>query len=198
MVTIAITGGIACGKSLVGRYVEELGIPVCEADAVGHRALSLGGEARAAVVREFGAEVVGADGEIDRAVLGAKVFADPGKLERLNALTHPVILRQLREWVLVQPAGTGYAAAIIPLLHEVQDDAHWDVVVCVTSPQADQLRRLAERGLTEAEALARIRAQWDQVRKGESSDYVIHNCGSQELLREQTERVVRSIRGESS
>ncbi len=198
MVTIAITGGIACGKSLVGRYVEELGIPVCEADTVGHAVLGKGGAAHAAVVREFGPAVLGVDGEINRTALGARVFSNPEELERLNALTHPEIVRRIQDWIRTRPAGTEYAAAIIPLLHETGGEKHWDAVVCVTAPQADQVRRLAERGLTEAEAMARIRAQWDQTRKTERSDYVIHNCGSQELLREQTERVVRSIRGESS
>ena len=198
MVTIAITGGIACGKSLVGRYMKELGLPVCEADELGHAVLAGDGESYAAVVGEFGPTIVGADGGIDRARLGALVFSVPEKLERLNALTHPAIMRRLRAWIVNQPAGTGYVAAVIPLLHEIQDEGHWDVVVCVTSPQSDQMRRLEERGLAENEAEARIRSQFDQSRKMESSDYVIHNCGSQDLLREQTVRVVRSIRGEAS
>lgn len=198
MVTIAITGGIACGKSLVGRYMEKLGIPVCEADKLGHEVLARGGEAYAAVIKEFGATIVGPDGEIDRARLGTLVFSAPGKLERLNALTHPAIMRRLRAWIGAQPAGTGYAAAVVPLLHEIRDEGHWDVVVCVTSPQSDQMRRLAERGLVANEAEARVRAQFDQARKMEGSDYVIHNCGSQDLLREQTVKVVRSIRGEAS
>jgi dephospho-CoA kinase len=198
MLTLAITGGIACGKSLVGRLMMEMGIPVCEADGLGHVVLGRAGEAYAAVLAEFGPSVLGADGEIDRVRLGTQVFSDPERLQRLNALTHPAIMRRIENWIGGQPAGTGYAAVIIPLLFEIRDEEHWDVVVCVTSPSMDQMRRLAERGLTESEAGARIRAQLDQARKMEGSDYVIHNCGSQALLREQTERVVRTIRGESS
>jgi dephospho-CoA kinase len=87
-------------------------------------------------------------------------------------------------------------AVVIPLLYEIRDEGNWDVVVCVAAPEADQRRRLAGRGLTDAEASVRIRAQWAQMAKMEHSDYVIYNCGSATLLKEQTERVMRSIRGE--
>lgn len=196
MVTIAITGGIACGKTLVGHYMREAGIPVCETDEVGHEVLAKGGTVHEEVVRAFGATVLRADGEISRPALGKMVFADPEKLACLNRLTHPEIMRRLRQWIASQPTAVECVAAIVPLLHEIGDEAHWDHVVCVAAPEADQRKRLRERGLTDAESLARIQAQLAQAVKMEHSDYVIFNCGDKDLLREQTTRVVRSIRGE--
>ena len=196
MVTIAITGGIACGKSLVGLYMRGVGIPVCETDELGHAVLVKGELVYEAVVKAFGPSVLQADGEISRNALGTMVFADPDKLAHLNSLTHPEIMRRLRQWIADRSLAAGCVAAIIPLLHEIRDEESWDKVVCVAATEVDQLERLRGRGLTEAEGLARIRAQFVQAVKMERSDYVIYNCGSKELLREQTTRVVRSIRGE--
>lgn len=196
MVTLAITGGIACGKSLVGQYLHEMGIAVCDADDVGHGLLAERGNIYDAVVDAFGHGILCPDGAIDRRALGGVVFSDPRSLARLNALMHPEIMRRLRQWVSSRPSGTGYAAVVVPLLHEVGDEEHWDVVACVAATASEQLRRLGDRGMSPAEALARIRSQWTQAEKMERSDYVIYNCGSKELLREQTERMMRSIRGE--
>lgn len=198
MVAVAITGGIACGKSLVGQFVGQLGVPVCEADQFGHEVLARDGEAFGAVVEAFGPSILGPDGGIDRARLGAVVFGDAVSLARLNGLTHPPIMKKVRDWVRAQSTQADCAAAIIPLLYEIGDEPNWDVVICVASPRSEQLKRLGDRGLTEAQALERIGAQWDQATKMERADYVIHNCGNRELLWEQTERVVRSIRGESA
>lgn len=194
MRTIAITGGIACGKSLVGRYVREMGVPVCEADDVAREVLAKGEIVRERVVAEFGAGILRADGEIDRAVLARLVFGDPVKLGRLNEITHPEIMRRLRSWVGGQPPGTSPVAAVIPLLHEVHDEGWWNVVVCVAAPEVEQGRRLAARGMEAGEAQARIRSQLPLTEKMEKSDYVIFNCGSEGLLREQVGRVMRSIR----
>ena len=198
MVTIAITGGIACGKSLVGRYLADMGVPVCEADRIGHDIMEKGGVAYESVVKAFGLGVVGSDGAIDRGCLAEQVFSDPRKRAHLNALTHPEIMRGIRQWIERQAGKVPHVAAIIPLLYEIADEDHWDVVVCVAAPAAEQRRRLMERGLTEVAALARIRAQLTQAEKMERARFVIYNCGSRELLREQTERVMRSLRGERS
>jgi dephospho-CoA kinase len=195
MVRIAITGGIACGKSLVASFMTERGVPVCEADEVGHAVLKPGEAVHAAVADWFGPAVLGADGTIDRARLGRLVFADEVRLGELNRLTHPEILRRLRGWVAVQPATAAAVAVVIPLLYEIGDEGNWDCVVCVASPAADQRRRLMERGLTESEARLRIRRQWPQERKMERADYVICNNGSRELLQQQTNDVVRHICG---
>ncbi len=195
MLSIAITGGIACGKSLTGRYLAGMGVPVCEADDVARAVLAKGEAVRDRVVEEFGPGVVLPDGELDRAALARLVFGDPVKLGRLNALTHPEIMRRLRAWVSSQPAAVTCVAAVIPLLHEIRDEEHWDAVVCVVAPEGEQRRRLEARGMDAGEAGARIRSQLRLSEKMERSDYVIFNGGSEQLLQEQIGRVMRSIRG---
>ena len=194
MFKLALTGGIACGKSLTGKIMAQSGIPVCEADQIGHSVLKEDESVRNAVVREFGATVLAPDGTIDRATLGRMVFADPSRLARLNALTHPAIMRRINDWVQAQTADC--VAVIIPLLYEIGAEKGWDGVVCVAAPEADQLRRLTERGLSPVEAKARIDAQLSLAMKMEQADYVIYNGGSQTVLEEQVKQVLRSIRGD--
>ena len=174
----------------------QAGIPVCETDEIGHRVLEQDESVRSGVIREFGTGVIGPDGRIDRTVLGRMVFDDPGKREALNALTHPTIMQKVSEWLEVKSAVSESATVIIPLLYEIGAEKDWDKVLCVAAPEADQLRRLAERGLSPDEARARIAAQMSLALKMERADFVIYNCGSKALLEEQTKQVMRSIRGE--
>lgn len=171
-------------------------MPVCETDKIGHDVLEQDEPVKMALIREFGAGITSPDGKIDRSVLGQEVFADPGKLKKLNRLTHPAILKRLEGWLAEQAATSKYATAIIPLLYEIGAETDWDVVICVGSPEADQLRRLTERGLTPAEARARIGAQMSLAEKMERADYVIYNCGSKVLLEKQVKQVLRGIRGD--
>ena len=189
---VAITGGIACGKSRVGEFLVAWGTPVCEADSVAHRAMRPSGPAYAAVVEKFGNGILGASGEIDRAKLGELVFTDPAARAALNAAVHPHVLRDVRRWLGAQRAPA--AAAIIPLFYEVGEDRNWDTVVCVAAPAAAQIARLRERGLTEAQARARIAAQMPVIEKMTRADFVVWNGGSLDVLEEQTRRVWRRIR----
>lgn len=195
MVRIAITGGIACGKSLVAATFGEQGIPVCEADALAHAVLAPGDAVHEAVVARFGRAVLAPGGGIDRAHLGRLVFGDAAALADLNRLTHPEIMRRLRAWVDERSASCPQVAAVIPLLYEIGDEASWDLVVCVAAPEDQQLSRLRGRGLSEAEARQRVACQWPQEKKMERADFVIYNGGSVDLLRRQSEGVVRYIRG---
>lgn len=176
-------------------FMEERGVPVCEADELAHAVLAPGEAVHAAVAAWFGPGVLGADGAVDRVRLGRLVFADEARLAELNRLTHPEIMRRLRDWVAAQPATLAAVAAVIPLLYEIGDEREWDCVVCVASPADDQMRRLMQRGLTETEARLRVMQQWPQELKMERADYVICNNGSRELLRQQTNDVVRHICG---
>ncbi len=192
---IAITGNIGCGKSLVGRYLAELGIPVRDADDVAREVLEAGDPVRDRVLAEFGPGILAGDGTIDRAALGREVFGDSLKRERLNALMHPEILRRLRDWVGAQENSAPCAVAIIPLLYEAGDESNWDRVICVFTPADEQRRRLSARGMTEEEIEARMRAQLPQEEKMRRADVVIFNGGSEQLLREQVERVIKGILG---
>ena len=172
------------------------GVPVCEADEIGHEVLEKDGAVQAALIKEFGTDIVGTNGHIDRAVLGKCVFAEPARRLTLNRLTHPAILKRLDDWVASQAATSDCVIAIIPLLYEVGAEQAWDKVICVGGPEADQLRRLTGRGLSREEALARIGSQMSQAGKLERADYVIYNCGSKSLLEKQVNQVLRAIRGE--
>lgn len=196
MIKIALTGGIACGKSLVGEMLRERGFPVCEADTIGHEVLEQDESVKSALIKEFGTAIVSADGHIDRAVLGSSVFAEAGRRIALNRLTHPAILKRLADWLASQTMTADCVIAIIPLLYEIGMEKAWDKVICVGAPATMQLERLTERGLSQVDALARIGAQMSQTEKLERADYVIYNCGSKALLEQQVNQVLRNIRGE--
>lgn len=172
------------------------GIPVCETDELGHAVLAQDETTKSKIIQEFGSEIIGSDGHIDRVLLGQKVFADPGKRAKLNSLTHPAILKKLDAWVAEHKPATDCVVAIIPLLYEAGAEKAWDVVICVGSPEAEQLHRLTERGLTAEEAKSRIGAQMGQAEKMERADFVIYNCGSKSLLEKQVKQVLRGIRGD--
>lgn len=195
MQRVAITGNIGCGKSLAGRYVAAMGIPVRDADDVARDVLAVGEAVRDCVVEAFGTGILAPDGTVDRAILGREVFGDPAKRERLNALMHPEIMRRIRDWVASQEGAAPCVAAIIPLLYEVGDEASWDKVICVAAPVEEQRKRLMARGMTADDAEARMRAQLPQEEKMRRADAVIFNCGSETLLQEQVGRVIRAIVG---
>ena len=203
MVRIAITGGIACGKSLVGSFLREEGVHVWDADELAHELMEPGRPLFDPVVRAFGEDILDADGRINRRRLGAIVFANAEKLRQLNAITHPTVRAaweaRLRE--LEMGLGSGgpaatpadCAAVIVPLLFEAGMEQGWNAVVCVTDTEERQLERLRARGLSDEEAKRRIAVQMPLWRKSELADYVIVNAGSREILREQTRRVLRHV-----
>jgi dephospho-CoA kinase len=192
MKRIAITGGIACGKSQVGMVLEAEGVPVCEADDIARGLLQPGEAVFREVVGSFGQEILTPDGEINRGILGRRVFADAIEREKLNRCVHPETRVRWTAWLKAQE--TPVAAVIIPLLYEIDDGGNWDAVMCVTASRGVQLERLAERGLDREEAGQRIAAQLDVTEKAKRADFVIANSGSRELLKEQTVRVLNSIR----
>ena len=198
MLRVALTGGLACGKSLCGRLFAERGAAVCDADEIVHDLFRSDGALRDAVAGAFGPEAIGVDGAVDRAALGRRVFADAAARERLNRLVHPAVLAALAAWTEVQArAGQAVAIAQIPLLYEIGEAARWDRVVCVAAPETAAVERLRARGLTEAEARARLAAQWPVAAKMVRADYAIYNAGSMELVAEQVARVWTKLRSEA-
>jgi dephospho-CoA kinase len=193
MVRIAVTGGIACGKSQVGRILESVGVAVCETDAVAHTLMRRGEPAYGEIVAAFGAGVLATGGEIDRARLGALVFASDAERGRLNAILHPRVAAAWRAWLRGLPADRRAAAVIVPLLYEVGADGGWDATICVYSSPAVQRQRLRERGLTGEEGRRRMAAQMAVEEKAERAEFVIVNSGTEETLREQTLRILDRI-----
>ncbi len=200
---ICITGGIACGKSLVGGVLYGMGVPVRDADDVCHELMRSGTGLYERIVAAFGMEIVRADGELDRRALSAIVCADSVKREVLNGLVHPKARAEMEDWTLrtsgQQPAsgqegkGSCCIAAIIPLVFEAGWGGDWDKIVCVAAPATQQIERLKQRGLPESEAAAWIKAQLPVEEKMKRSDYVIFNAGSLECAEMQVREMLRDI-----
>lgn len=194
MFRIAITGGMACGKSLVGALLREQGVAVCEADELAHRLMEPGHDAYRKVVSTFGEGVLDADGRIDRRVLGRRVFENAAERARLNAIVHPGVRLAWEQWLARGTGGGDLAAVIVPLLFEAGMETGWDAVVCVTAPRDSVWSRMLAREYTGGEVRRRLASQWPVEIKVVRSDYVVCNFGTVDLLREQGARIVRSIR----
>ena len=200
---IGLTGNIATGKSMVAAMLAELGARVVDADALAHQVVKAGAPAWQRVVEEFGRDVLQADGEIDRARLGARVFADPDALARLEAITHPAVIaeseRLLQEARAVASAQGKTAVQVVVLeaikLIESGMSRRCDELWVVTSPHEQQVQRLTEkRALGVAEAELRIHAQPPQADKVAQADVVIDNSGAleqaQAQVRKEWERIL--------
>ena len=180
---IGLTGGIAAGKSTVSGRLAALGAHVIDADRVGHRVLMRGGgEAHAAVVRAFGAEILDEAGGIVRARLGRLVFGDPERLARLNRLTHPPMAERMRreiEEVRARPSPPPFIVLDAAVLFEAGWEALCDEVWTVSTAPERALERLVARNrLTPEAARARIDAQLGNPEREARADRVIRNDGA--------------------
>lgn len=188
-----MTGGLACGKSEVGRILRRAGVPVVDADLVAHDVMRPGRPVYRAVVRRFGRGIVRSSGAIDRAELGRVVFADPAARMDLNALVHPAVRRARERWMRDALRRKPVVAAIVPLLFETGAGDAFDAVICVAAPRREAMKRLRARGLTAAEAAQRVRAQMPLRRKRRLADRVIENDGTLADLARATRRVLASV-----
>ena len=190
---VALTGGIACGKSLLSKFLNELGVETLDADDVVHEFLP--------------------DPE-ERRRIAAEVFADPEKRRALEAKIHPVVKEKIDAWLdrtsgtnrttgtdvtngtIACPVSLGglvcpVRVAIIPLLFEAHWEKNFDIICCVASTRERQIERMtATRGMTLAEAEARLAAQMPVEEKAKRSHYVIHNNGTADELRAESQKFV--------
>lgn len=188
---VGLTGGIAAGKSEVQRILAERGVPVLDTDRVAHEVMAKGSPVHRAVVEHFGPGILGADGGIDRSVLGKIVFADPAEREVLNQLVHPETGRRWRAWLREQ---TGPLAVVaIPLLFECGLEKEFDGVLCVWAPEEILIKRLFSRGLDGGQARQRIRSQWSVERKKERATWILNNDGNLDELQRQVESWLQSL-----
>lgn len=194
---VAVTGGIACGKSTVALTLGELGCEVLDTDDVAHDLESAGGEATPLLAAAFGDAVIGAGGAVDRRKLGAVVFSDPAALERLNSIIHPLIDARVRQWIASRRENA-VCAVLVPLLFESEFDVKfkWDAIVAVVCSEEEQVRRVCARGFREDEARARIAAQMPCEEKAARADFAIRNNGTIADLRAEVEKVFNAISGQ--
>jgi dephospho-CoA kinase len=182
---LGVTGGIASGKTLVTQIFRSLGAAVVSADELAREVVAPGSPLLERLVQRFGPQILQESGELDRAALGARIFADPEARAALNAITHPAIAA-LAVSRLAELATAGWALIVYeaPLLYEAGAEGRVDAVLVVTVPEAVQLQRLVERdGLSEAAARERIAAQLPQAEKAARADFVIANDGTPGALR---------------
>ena len=201
MLRVGLTGGLASGKSLVGRELAALGCYLIEADKLGHEVMLPGAEAYGGIVREFGREILDRDGRIDRRRLGAIVFANPERLAKLTALVHPPV-QEREETMMAEIAGRDPGAVAVveaAILVETGRYKSFDRLIVVTCTREQQMERALERegergSYTREEILARLARQLPLEEKLKVADYVIDNSGSLEATREQVRRVYRDLR----
>ena len=187
---VALTGGSACGKSLLSQFLNELGVETLDADDVVHELLPDPDERRR---------------------IAAEVFADPEKRRALEAKLHPLVKERIDNWLdgmngtdgtngtggcPVSPGGLGspVRVAIIPLLFEAHWEKNFDIICCVVSSREKQIERMmTTRGMTHAEAEARLAAQLPVEEKAKRSHYVIHNNGTADELRAEAQKLVDTL-----
>lgn len=194
MLRIALTGGIATGKSHVLEQLRQRGIPCLDADELAHGVMAAGTEATAAIAERFG-DVLGADGAVDRQKLGPIVFGDAGARRELEALVHPAVYRAiaagLRGFELT--GGAPFAVVAIPLLYETGHAGEFAKVIATVCPESVQVARLTKRGLSAAAAAERLAAQLPAEAKASRADYVIRTDGTFRDTDEQVDRVISEL-----
>ncbi|NQW03552.1 MAG: dephospho-CoA kinase [Acidobacteria bacterium] len=189
---IALTGGIATGKSHCLAALVGCGASVIDADTLARDSVAPGSPGLAAVVARFGRQVLRADGTLNRAALGHRIFAAPDERTALEAIIHPAVYDRVARWfgALAVPAGV----ADIPLLYETGRQTDFDLVIVAACEPEQQLARLMARNqMSEADARARIAAQWPIARKAALADHVIDTSGTVEQTQERTRAVWASI-----
>ena len=197
MLKVALTGGIATGKSYVLEQFRRRGVPCLDADALAHGVTAPGTEATAAIAARFGAEILAADGAVDRAKLGPIVFADPSARRELEAIVHPGVYRAIaagvRAFELV--GDDPFAIVDVPLLYETGAEKDFDRVIVTACLPETQLARLRERGLTEDAARQRLAAQWSTGEKASRADFVITTDGTFADTDRQVDETLQMLQG---
>ena len=182
MKKVGITGGIGSGKSIVCNIFRLLGIPVYPADAHAKRLMEESPDLRASLVKSFGEKVYNSDGSLDRQYLAGIVFNNGVKLEQLNQLVHPAVVKDYARWVLQFPEAP-YTIREAAILFESGTWKDLDTILLVDAPEEMRIKRVMSRdGRKEAEVRAIISRQWTSEKKKEYANYIIENDESHMVI----------------
>ena len=194
MKRVALTGGIATGKSHVLARVAASGAPTIDADVLARAVLEPGTPGAFAVVERFGPGILLPDGQIDRRALGRLIFASPEARSDLENIVHPAVYAAIHRWFDELPPETPFAMADIPLLFETGREGEFDLVVVTACEPEGQVRRIVARdGLSEAEARQRVAAQLPAAEKVRRADRVIRTDGSRAATDAQVDTLVAEL-----
>jgi dephospho-CoA kinase len=197
MYLIGLTGGIASGKSTIARRLAEHGAIIIDADIVSREVVAPGSPALASIALEFGEDMINSEGTLSRAKLGALVFSDAEKLEKLNAIMHPAVKTRSAE-VLAKASADNPDSVIVydvPLLVEADIARNYDEIIVASAPEETRIKRMIQlRGLTDEEAKARIGAQASEAKRLAIADVVIDTGGNLQHTLEQVDALWDRIR----
>jgi dephospho-CoA kinase len=195
MLKVALTGGIATGKSYVLARLRAHGVPCLDADALAHGVTAAGTEATEAIARRFGSDVLDSSGAVDRRKLGAIVFADASARRDLEAIVHPAVYRAiiagLRAFELLE--SPPFAVVDVPLLFETRHEGSFDHVVATVCGPSLQIARLRERGLSDAQAEQRLAAQMGAEEKAARAGSVIRTDGTFAETDRQVDTLIQAL-----
>jgi len=197
MPLIALTGGIASGKSTIAAALAEHGAVIVDADRIVRDVQSPGTQVLARIAEEFGDDVIGAEGELNRAALGARVFGDRDALSRLNAIVHPAVRAESTRRFAAAFAEDADAVVVydVPLLVEARVDDPWELIVVADAPAELRERRLIElRGMSADEARSRLASQVSDAARRAIADVVIDTSGTLAHTRAQVDALWERIR----
>lgn len=200
MLRVGLTGGIACGKSTVAKMFADLGAHIIDADLIAHQLYRPGQEVYLELIKRFGSGIVKPDGEVDRAKLAAAAF-DGGRVEELNKIVHPAVIRRQEQWMREIGAQDPYAVMMVEaaLIFEAGAHDHFDKIIVVTCKPAQKMARLARRtGMSEVQAQAEVerrsKAQMSDDEKMRRADFVIDNSGPVDVTRHQVEDICAELK----
>jgi dephospho-CoA kinase len=192
---VALTGGIATGKSTALRRFQHHHVPTIDADIVARDVVAPGTPAAARIRDRFGDRVFDPEGAVDRKALAALIFSDESSRAALERIVHPDVYAAIALWFATLPPATPLAVADIPLLFETGHSGDFDVVIVVACEPDQQVARVIQRdGLTEAEARRRVAAQWPIAEKVQRADYVIRTDGSRADTDRQVDALIEVLR----
>jgi dephospho-CoA kinase len=198
MLRVGLTGGLASGKTFVGKTLADLGCLLIRNDEIGHQVIQPDGEAYDAVVREFGASILMPDGTIDRRKLAGIVFHDPERLAKLNALVHPPVRARTRQLLEEYAASHPDGVAVVEAAIMVETGSYRDyekLIVAVCSVEQQIERAMARDGVTREEVLERLSRQMPLEEKVKYADYLVDTSGTKEETQARVHAIYETLAG---